>query len=228
MQTANRYSDRTQAGQVLATELFSVAHRPEVVVLGLARGGVPVAAEIARTLHVDFDVFPVRKLQVPDNPELAFGVVAPDSVHVLDNARVRQLGLTPDELADQVFAAEAALAAQARRYWEHGSPLPLEGKRIILADDGAASDWTLRAAIAALRTRSPRQIIVAVPVGERSACAELAQVCDRLICPLQPEPFLATGLWYVHFAPVTDDEVLEWMEAAHATRTPGGGLNFFR
>ncbi|MBA4138235.1 MAG: phosphoribosyl transferase [Opitutus sp.] len=228
MQTANRYADRTQAGQVLATELLSFAHRHDVIVLGLARGGVPVAAEIARALHVEFDVFPVQKLVVPADPDTTFGAIAPQSVHVIDNTRVQQLQLSPDELADQVLAAEAALALQVRRYWRHRAPLPLEGRRIILADDGAASGWTLRAALAALRTHGPQQIVVAVPVGDPQACRELAAVCDRVICPLQPAPFLATGLWYVHFAAVTDDEVLEWLEAAHTTRSLGGRLNFFR
>lgn len=228
MHTANRYADRTQAGQALATELLRWARRPDTVALGLARGGVPVAAELARALHVEFDVFLVQKLRVPAEPEVAFGAVAPGGVRVLDSALVESLELTPDALASHVADAETELAAQTRRYWGDGAPLPLEGRRVILADDGLATGWTMRAAVAALRAQSPAQVIVAAPVGSPAACRELAEVCDRVVCPLQPEPFHAVGLWYVHFAPVTEDEVLDWLEAAHTARSHGGRVNFFR
>lgn len=228
MQTANRYADRTQAGQALAPELLHWARRPDTVALGLARGGVPVAAELARALHVEFDVFLVQKLRVPDEPEVAFGAVAPGGVQVLDSALVESLELTPDALARHVAAAEAELAAQTRRYWGERTPLPLAGRRVILADDGLATGWTMRAAVAALRAHSPAQIVVAAPVGSSAACRELEGVCDRVVCPLQPDPFHAVGLWYVHFAPVTDDDVLDWLDAAHTARAHGGRFNFFR
>lgn len=228
LQTANRYADRTQAGQVLANELLPFAHRSDTLVLGLARGGVPVAAEIARALRLDFDVFPEQKLGPPGDPEKAFGAVAAGGVHVIDQARVQRLQLTAEQLTEQVVAAETALAEQARRYWRDSSPRPIAGRRIILADDGVATGWTLRAALAALRAQSPQQITLAVPVGAAAACEELGRVCDQVVCPLQPEPFLAVGLWYVHFAPVGDDEVLEWLGAARLTRAAGGRPNFFR
>jgi putative phosphoribosyl transferase len=228
MQTANRYADRTQAGQVLANELLSCAHRADVLVLGLARGGVPVAAEIARALHVEFDVFPVQKLATSAVEEAVFGAVAPSGVHVIDEARVAQLKLTPGQLADRLVSAEAALAMQARHYWRDSSPVPVSGRRIILADDGAATGWTLRAALAALRPQSPAQLTVAVPVASPEACRDLKSVCDRFVCPLEPDPFLSVGLWYVHFAPVEDAEVLEWLAAARVARLQGGRVSFFR
>lgn len=228
MQTANRYADRTHAGQALATDLLRFARRRDTVELGLARGGVPVAAELARALHVEFDVFLVQKLRVPNEPEVAFGAVAPGGVHILDSALAESLELTPETLTRHLASAQAELAAQTQRYWGDGAPLALQGRRVILVDDGLATGWTMRAAVAALRTQSPAQIVVAAPVGSSAACRELEEVCDSVVCPLQPEPFHAVGLWYVHFAPVTDDAVLDWLDAARTARSPGGRVNFFR
>jgi putative phosphoribosyl transferase len=228
MQSLNRYADRTQAGQALAEILRPFTHRDDTLVLALPRGGVPVAAEIARTLHLPLDLFLVRKLGTPDDPEFALGALTEGGVQVTDRKAVDEHQLTPAQLDVAVARAEGELAAQQARYGPLRGALPINGRRIILVDDGAATGWTLRAALAALRVRHPAQLTVAIPVGSPGACERLEEFADQVICPQRPEPFHAVGLWYVHFSPVSDDEVCAALEEARGLGASGPPRNDFR
>lgn len=208
------FEDRRSAGQILARKLSEYAGRDDVVVLGLPRGGVPVAYEIARRLHAPLDVFLVRKLGVPGQEELAFGAIAAGGVRVL-NYRVLE-GLNIDQQTiDEVAAHESReLERRERVYRGDRSPLELRDKVVILVDDGLATGSTMRAAVAALRRMGPARIVVAVPVGAVETCEELRSVADEVVCARTPHPFYAVGLWYTNFDQTTDEEVRALLAAA--------------
>lgn len=220
MQAVNHYWDREHAGQALAAELASYAGRSDTVVVGLPRGGVVVAAEVARALHAPLDFCVVRKLAAPQAPEFAFGALASGGVRVLDRETMTQLRLGDDEVAD-IITRERAELERREAVLRPARPLvPVTGRVAILVDDGAATGATLRAAAAAARLACPKHLIVAVPVGSREACALLGAIADEVVCPLQPEPFHAVGLWYVHFPQIAEHEVRGLLEHAgnEATR----------
>jgi putative phosphoribosyl transferase len=207
--TARRFRDRAEAGRQLAEVLQDYARRDGVVVLGLPRGGVPVAYEVARALGAPLDVFLVRKLGVPGHEELAMGAVASGGVRVLNEELVRRLGLSAQELEEVIAREEAELERREAAY-RGGRPRPdLSGKVAILVDDGLATGATMRAAVEALRREGAARLVVAVPTGAEESCAELRPLVDELICLATPQPFYAVGLWYDDFAPTTDDEVRE-------------------
>jgi predicted phosphoribosyltransferase len=207
--TARRFSDRAEAGCQLAAALRDYAGRKDVVVLGLPRGGVPVAYEVARELEAPLDVFLVRKLGVPGHEELAMGAVASGGVCVLNEELVRRLGLSAQELEEVVAREEAELGRREAAY-RGGRPRPdLHGKVAILVDDGLATGATMRAAVEALRREGPAKLVVAVPTGAEESCEDLRPLVDELVCLSTPHPFYAVGLWYDDFAPTTDDEVRE-------------------
>lgn len=211
-----RYQDRHDAGRVLASLLGRYAGRTDVVVLALPRGGVPVASEVARHLGVPLDVFNVRKLGVPGYEELAMGALASGGVRVLNDEVLRELEISPRTI-DAVVAAEAEELARREQAYRGGRPpLDVAGRTVILVDDGLATGSTMRAAVAGLRQRGPRRVVVAVPVAATSTCEALADEVDDIICAQTPEPFLAVGLWYEDFSQTTDDEVraeLQWAAA---------------
>jgi predicted phosphoribosyltransferase len=204
---SERFDDRRAAGRVLAEILIHHADQPDLVVLGLPRGGVPVAYEVAQRLHAPLDVFVVRKLGVPGHEELAMGAIASGGVRVLNIDVVASAGLSQHDV-DQVAARELeTLSLQEQRYRGERPPPELAGMSTVLVDDGLATGATMRAAIEALRRRGVASIVMAVPVGPRETCAALAGEVDEAVCALQPDPFTAVGLWYRDFSPVSDDAV---------------------
>jgi putative phosphoribosyl transferase len=204
-----RFRDRTHAGKVLARALSRYAGRDDVIVLALPRGGVPVAAELARALGAQLDVFVVRKLGLPEHEELAMGAVAPGGVLVLDDRLVRGLGL-PDEVLQETVEKELReLERREAAYRAGRPPLDLEGKTVILVDDGLATGATMRAAALALRKYKPARVVVAVPVASAETCDEFRADVDEIVCALTPSPFHAVGRWYDDFSQTSDEEVRE-------------------
>lgn len=209
---ATRFRDRTEAGRRLAAQLRGYAQRPEVLVLALPRGGVPVGYEIAKALNVPLDVFIVRKLGVPGYEELAMGAIATGGVRVLNEDVVASLRLR-DEVIDMVAEAERReLERRERLYRGDRPPLNVQGRTVILVDDGIATGATIRAAVAALYQQHPARLIVAAPVAAPETCEALSAEVDELVCVMTPDPFYAISLWYEDFSPTTDEEVREWLE----------------
>src|SRR5712672_586598 len=202
-----RFRNRNEAGRSLAEKLTAYANRPDVLVLALPRGGVPVAYEVARALGTPLDVFVVRKLGVPGYEELAMGAVATGSVRVLNDQLVERLGI-PEPMIDAVAAREQQELARRERLYRGGRPpLDVRGRTVILVDDGLATGATMHAAIQALRQQNPARIVVAVPTASPETCEEMKARADDVICGITPEPFDAVGRWYRDFSQTTDDEV---------------------
>lgn len=201
------FQDRHDAGRRLAQHLERYANRPDVLVLALPRGGVPVAYEVAQALHAPLDVFLVRKLGVPGHEELAMGAVATGGVRVLQQDTVQALQIPTPEI-DRVTKSELR-EIERREHAYRGSrpPPPVAGRTVILVDDGLATGATMRAAALALQQQRPARTIVAVPAGAPSTCNEFRDLVDEAICAITPEPFYAVGLWYHDFSQTTDDEV---------------------
>jgi predicted phosphoribosyltransferase len=215
-----RFRDREEAGRRLASELGAYADRPNVLVLALPRGGVPVAAEVARALDAPLDLMLVRKLGVPGHEELAMGAVATGGVRVLNEDVVGALGLE-EEVIDAVARRELAeLERRQQAYRGERPPPPIEGSTLILVDDGLATGATMRAAVEAARDLGPTEIVVAVPVAPPETCGLLEEVADEVVCVETPEPFLAIGVWYERFGQVGDEEVRAVLDAVPA---PGSG-----
>jgi putative phosphoribosyl transferase len=211
------FRDRYEAGRALATKLLAYANRPDVVVLGLPRGGVPVAFEVAQALRAPLDVYVVRKLGVPGNEELAMGAVASGGVVVVNSEVVDALGISEDVI---VAAARVEMAEIVRRerLYRNGRPAPeLTGRTVILVDDGVATGSTMVAAAAALRRRGPKSVVIATPVVAAPTVRALEAAADEVVYLDAPESFVAVGQWYLDFTPTTDDEVRELL-AGHATR----------
>ncbi|MCZ7573896.1 MAG: phosphoribosyltransferase [Ardenticatenaceae bacterium] len=212
---ARPFRDRFEAGRVLATELAEYANRPDVLVLALPRGGVPVAFEVAGELNVPLDVFLVRKLGVPGHEELAMGAIASGGTRVLNREVVRALNVPPNVI-DRVGAAEQGELERRERLYRGDSPRPdVSGRIVILVDDGLATGATMRAAVAALRKQNPARIVVAVPTAAPETCNEFRDEVDEIICAITPEPFYAVGLWYEDFSQTTDEEVRDLLERAN-------------
>jgi predicted phosphoribosyltransferase len=201
-----RFRDRADAGRHLGTLLSGYAGRNDVVVLALPRGGVPVGYEIARMLDAPLDVIVVRKLGVPGHEELAFGALALGGTRVLNDDVVRQLGLTADRIE--------SVSARERTELERRSPVELAGTTIILVDDGLATGASMRAAVAAVRTRRPTRIVVAVPTAAPETCDAIRAEVDELVSPLTPRSFRAVSLWYDYFEQLSDAEVRELLDRA--------------
>lgn len=220
------YKDRTEAGRYLASQLEDYADRPEVLVLALPRGGVPVAFEVARALRAPLDIFLVRKLGVPGHEELAMGAIATGGVRVLNEDVVRYLSI-PGEVIDAVAADEQRELERREKLYRGSSPAPdVREKTVILVDDGLATGSTMRAAAAALRQQKPARIVVAVPVSAPATCDEFRDVVDEIVCAVTPEPFQAVGLWYKDFSQTTDEEVRELLaRAAAGERTRAASSN---
>jgi len=208
------FRDRTDAGQKLAARLAKYAHRSDVLVLALPRGGVPVAYEVAEQLGAPLDVFLVRKLGVPGYEELAMGAIASGGVRVVNDDVVRQLAI-PGEVIDAVAAEERRELERRERAYRNDRPPPdVKGRTVILIDDGLATGSTMRAAAAALHKLGPARIVVAVPVSAPETCDEIREEVDEVVCAVTPEPFRGVGLWYKDFSQTTDEEVRELLERA--------------
>jgi len=208
------FRNRREAGRVLAAKLTAYSDRTDVLVLALPRGGVPVAFEVAQSLHASLDVFLVRKLGLPNHPELAMGAIATGGVRVLNEDVIRTWDIS-DDVIDAVTAQERAELQRRERTYRGDRPAyDVRGQTAILIDDGLATGSTMRAAIAGLRQQGPAQIVVAVPVGSPETCAEFQHEADVAICARTPEPFYAVGIWYGDFSQTTDEEVRDLLERA--------------
>jgi predicted phosphoribosyltransferase len=203
-----RFHDRIDAGRQLAAALTGYEGRPDVVVLGLPRGGVPVAHEVARQLHVALDVCLVRKLGVPGHVELAMGAIADGGVEVLSLDLIRDLGI-PRQTVEQIAVRERLELERRDRVYRAGrQPASVNARIVLLIDDGLATGSTMEAAIRVLRTQAPAKVVVAVPVGPRETCERLRTIADQVVCLSMPEPFEAVGAWYEAFPQTTDDEIM--------------------
>ena len=201
------FRDRRDAGRQLARLLKAYAHRPDVLVLALPRGGVPVGFEVARALGAPLDVLLVRKLGVPGHEELAMGAVASGGVRVLNRDVVEHLNVPP-RVIERVTARELReLERRERAYRDDRPPPEIRDRTLILVDDGLATGSTMRAAVSALRQKGPREIVVAVPTAAPQTCEELRSEADQVVCTITPEPFYAVGIWYQDFSETSDDEV---------------------
>ena len=206
-----QFADRRDAGRTLAAALTAYRGR-DVVVLALPRGGVPVGAEVARALDAPLDVFVVRKLGLPGQPELAMGALASGGVQVVNDAVARHASAA--ELAAVVARETVEIERRERDYRGERALTAVEGRVVILVDDGLATGATMRAAVAAVRRLSPAEVVVAVPVGAPETVREVAAVADDVVCSAQPSSFFAVGQCYDDFTQTTDDEV-------RAALTPG-------
>jgi len=210
---ARAFRDRHEAGVALAERLTAFARRIDVVVLALPRGGVPVGYEVAVALGVPLDVFTVRKLGVPGHPELAMGAIASGGVQVL-NDEVLQWLRPSAGVVEAVARAESTELDRRERLYRGGRPLaPIEGRTVILVDDGLATGSTMRAAVAAVRRLRAGRVIVAAPVGARDTCDAMRRVADDVVCVVSPEHFVAVGAWYLDFSETSDDEVRRLLQS---------------
>jgi predicted phosphoribosyltransferase len=211
-----RFRDRRQAGQILAQQLDRYAGAPDVVVLALPRGGVPVAFEVAQALDAPLDVFVVRKLGLPGHEEFAMGAIATGGVMVM-NPDVSGFDI-PEAAVEAVVARERIeIARREALYRGDRAPHALEGRLVILVDDGLATGSTMLAAATAVKQQQPQKVIVAVPVAAAQTCNALRAVVDEVVCRHTPEPFHAVGLWYDDFTQTTDGEVRALLHAARNT-----------
>jgi putative phosphoribosyl transferase len=206
------FADRRQAGRKLASQLANYANNSDVLVLGLPRGGVPVAFEVARALRAPMDVFLVRKLGVPGHEELAMGAIATGGVRVVNEEVTNQMDISSSAIDEVARLEEQELKRRERLYRRDRAPPNVQGRTIILIDDGLATGSTMRAAATALAKMQPSKIVVAVPVAAAETCADLRSEVDEVICGATPEPFMAVGAWYSDFEQTTDQEVRELLD----------------
>lgn len=208
------FRDRREAGQELGRALGAYAGRADVLVLGLPRGGVPVAFEVAEALHAPLDVFLVRKLGTPGQEELAMGAIASGGLRVL-NPDVMHHFRIPSQVVDAITERELQELARREHLYRGDRVFPeVQGKVVILVDDGLATGSTMRAAVAALRQRGPARIVVAVPTAAEETCAEFQTIADQIVCLDTPAPFYSVGTWYEDFSQTSDEEVRLLLDAA--------------
>jgi putative phosphoribosyl transferase len=213
-----RFRDRFEAGRYLAFALKHYAGRPNLLVLALPRGGVPVAYEVARALNAPLDVMLVRKLGVPGHEELAMGAIASGGIRVISDDVVRALGLPDRAIATVAAQEEHELRRREHLYRGDRPPPDVRGKTVILVDDGLATGSTMRAAIAALKAQGPERLVVAVPVAAPETCEVIQREVDEVVCALAPEPFLAVGQWYQDFSQISDEEVRQLLRRANESQ----------
>ena len=217
--STSAFANRRAAGEELSRHLEKYKGRPDVVVLALPRGGVPVAHEVARALEAPLDIFLVRKLGLPGHEELAMGAIASGGVRVLNSDVVQWYRVSPEVIDAVALSEQAELERRERAYRESQLPLDLGNRVVVLIDDGLATGSTMKAAVQAVRAHGPARIIVAVPVGAADTCREFASLADEVVCARAPEDFRAVGLWYRDFSQTTDDEVRELL---HRSPAPAG------
>jgi len=208
------FLDRTDAGQQLARKLQAFASDPNVLVLGLPRGGVPVAFEVAQVLHAPLDVFLVRKLGVPGQEELAMGAIASGGVRVLNEEVIRAQRISSVVVDSAAAAQMRELERQQRAYRGEAAFPSLAGRTVIVVDDGLATGSTMRAAVRALRQSHPAKIVVAVPVAAPDTAESLRKEADEVVCVDTPDMFYAVSVWYERFSQTSDEEVRRLLEAA--------------
>jgi putative phosphoribosyl transferase len=208
------FQDRRDAGRRLAEHLSEYENRSDIVVLGLARGGLPVALEVAKALNAPLDVLVVRKLGVPGHRELAMGAIASGGVRVMNESIVRSLSISSAQVNSVADEEQKELERRERKYRGDKERLEVAGRTVILVDDGLATGASMRAAVTALRMQGPDRIVVAVPTGARITCLEFETEVDELVCLTTPDPFFAVGAWYEDFSQTTDEEVHRLLEMA--------------
>ena len=213
------FTNRTEAGRSLAWRLNKYVDRDDVVVLGIPRGGVPVAFEVAQALHAPLDVFLLRKLGVPGHEELAFGAIASGGVRVLERETLRALMIPPGDVEAITERERQELKRREIAYRGDRPPLSVEGKTVILVDDGIATGASLLAGIHALRELRPARIVIAVPVAPAASVKRLAYEVDEVVCVATPEPFRAVGQFYDDFSQVTDEQVMQLLASNHHAST---------
>lgn len=212
--------DRTEAGQLLADKLIQYQDNPNIIILALPRGGVPVGYEISKKLHAPLDILIVRKLGAPWQEELAIGAIAMGGVKVLNEEIVKSLQISPAEI-EQIAAQEQTELDRRNRVYRHGEPFPdLKNKIVILVDDGLATGATMRAAVAAVKQAKPEKLIVAVPVAPSDTYHEFKKTVDEIICLSTPELFYSISQWYDYFPQTSDEEVMELLKLAKNTHIP--------
>jgi predicted phosphoribosyltransferase len=214
------FQDRREAGRVLASRLGRYAGRPDVLVLALPRGGVPVAFEVARALGAPLDVFLVRKLGVPGHEEVALGAIASGGVRVLNHDLLQRLGISVPTLEALTAREQAELRRRELAYRGSRPREPVAGRTVILVDDGLATGASMKAAVSALRRDGPAGIVVAVPVAAPEVCDEFRADVEDVVCAATPERFMAVGAWYADFSQTTDEEVRRLLDEAAGAR-PG-------
>jgi len=213
------FNDRVDAGKKLAKKLSEYANRSDVIILALPRGGVPVAFEVAKELNVKMDVFIVRKLGVPGNEELAMGAIASDNIRVLNEDVIRSFQI-PQSVIDEVAVNELRELERRERLYRGNRPKPdISGSTVILIDDGLATGATMRAAAAAVKTKNPAKIVIAVPTAASDTCSAFENEVDQTICVATPEPFYGIGAWYEDFSQTTDKEVCELLDKAEKIKS---------
>jgi len=214
------FQDRTEAGKHLAQRLSHYASKRNLLILGLPRGGVPVAFEVAQALNAQLDIFVVRKLGVPGHEELAMGAIATGGVRFINRSLTESLGISP-YVIDQVARTEQQELERRERSYRGNRPLPIIVDRpVIVIDDGLATGATMRAAVMALRQKRPESVTIAVPVAAERTCEEFRDQVDDIVCAATPEPFRAVGLWYQNFSQTTDDEVRDLLLRAWQQELP--------
>jgi len=214
------FEDRVEAGKFLASQLGEFAGRNDVLVLALPRGGVPVGYQVAQALHVPLDVFAVRKLGTPGQEELAMGALASGGITVLNREVILALGISQQVIDTVVAREEQELERREREYRDGHPALQVQGRTVILVDDGLATGSSMRVAAKALRNKAAAKIVVAVPVASRSTCAEFETEVDQVVCAATPDPFWAVGQWYRSFSQTSDEEVRELLARAAQASVP--------
>ena len=217
-----RFRDRVKAGQYLAEGLLQYADAPDAVVLGLPRGGVVVASEVARKLGLPLDIFLVRKLGVPGYEELAMGAIASGGVRVMNEDVLRQISVSESAIEAVTRREERELLRREEAYRGDRPRLDVKDLTVILVDDGLATGATMRAAVKALRRQGPKRLVVAVPTAAPDTCDEFRAEVDEILCAMTPTPFYAVGAWYEDFSQTTDEEVQQLLKAARRVEKGGG------
>lgn len=212
------FENREEAGQRLAHMLEVYRNDPNAIVLGLPRGGIPVAYEVARELDLPLDVFVVRKLGFPGHQELAMGAVASGGIRVLTRELIDLYGVSASTLDSITEAETVELQRREKEYRRDEPPLDVAGRTVLLVDDGLATGSTMKAAVRALRRREPERIVVAVPIAASAAREDLAREADEVVCVEIPEPFYSVGQWYVNFFQTSDEEVRWFLNEAKRRR----------
>lgn len=208
------FKNRIDAGQQLADKLEELTLEHNALILGLPRGGLPVAAEVANRLDLELDVFNVRKLGVPGQPEVAMGAMTEDGTRYLNNDLIEALQIGGDEIERIAAREQETLERRAMEYREGRTQPSFKGRQLILIDDGLATGATMRAVIESVRRQNPSRITVAVPVAAKDSAEAMRGITDDFVCPMEPRDFRGVGLWYQDFAQVSDDEVIDILAKA--------------
>lgn len=214
------FKNRTIAGQMLTRELADYANTTDVIVLALPRGGVPVGFEVAQGLNAPLDVLVVRKLGVPEQEELAMGAIASGGVRIINEYIINLVKVSEETIARVAAQEERELERRELLYRGHRPDPDLEGRIVILVDDGLATGATMWAAVASVRRQHPAKIVIAVPVGAAATCKELQTAVNQVVCLATPDPFYGVGLWYEEFTQTTDEQVRDLLFQAETSYQP--------